>query len=147
MQCQDADRPDHQRPSGNRNRLLSTVPRACGLDRGELDKLTERAARYRDDDDERPHVADRRYDREDRYRKRQSFWTELFDWRRRMLAVLRLAIRARERVRGSRRWSDQSTKLAGLPGVQRSRGTPFRCDTKRCRSSTSMIRSASSRAR
>ena len=54
--------------------------RGVWLDRGELDKITERAARYRDNDDERPHVADRRYDhREDRHRKRKSFWTELFD--------------------------------------------------------------------
>ena len=54
--------------------------RGVWLDRGELDKIVERAARYRDDDDERP-LSDRRYDdREDRYyRKRKSFWNELFD--------------------------------------------------------------------
>ena len=47
----------------------------------ELDKISERAARYRDESDDRPHVSDRRYDdREDRYyRKRKSFWSELFD--------------------------------------------------------------------
>jgi uncharacterized protein len=70
--------------------------RGVWLDRGELDKITERAARFNDrdgddDDDDRRRVAERRpdYDRErydrdrhdgDRhYHKRKSFWSELFD--------------------------------------------------------------------
>ena len=54
--------------------------RGVWLDRGELDKIIERGARYRDDDDDR-RTADSRYDdRDDRnYRKRKSFWNELFD--------------------------------------------------------------------
>ena len=56
--------------------------RGVWLDRGELDKLIERAARYVDDDDD-----DRRWRSEHRpehsrdryYHKRKSFWTELFD--------------------------------------------------------------------
>ena len=59
--------------------------RGVWLDRGELDKVIERASRFADDDDD-----DRRRmgaprsdydrDRDDRYyKKRKSFWTELFD--------------------------------------------------------------------
>jgi Zn-finger nucleic acid-binding protein len=56
--------------------------RGVWLDRGELDKIIERAARYTGDDDDdrgrrgepRPHYSDDR-----RYHKRKSFWTELFD--------------------------------------------------------------------
>jgi uncharacterized protein len=69
--------------------------RGVWLDRGELDKIIERAARFndRDDDDDddrrrgserRPDYDRERYDRErhdgDRhYHKRKSFWSELFD--------------------------------------------------------------------
>jgi uncharacterized protein len=70
--------------------------RGVWLDRGELDKITERAARYvdgRSDDDDRRTGSDRPpdYDRDrDRYdddrerhghygQKRKSFWSELFD--------------------------------------------------------------------
>lgn len=65
--------------------------RGVWLDRGELDKITERAARFvdRDDDDDddrrrgfeqRPNVERRpEYDRERYYQKRKSFWSELFD--------------------------------------------------------------------
>jgi len=57
--------------------------RGVWLDGGELDKLIERASRYGGDDDD----DDRRYRSEhspeysgDRYyKKRKSFWTELFD--------------------------------------------------------------------
>lgn len=58
--------------------------RGVWLDRGELDKVIERASRFVDeDDDRRPMGAPRpdydrdRYDRY--YKKRKSFWTELFD--------------------------------------------------------------------
>ena len=70
--------------------------RGVWLDRGELDKVIERAARFtdRDDDDgdrrreseRRPDYDRERYDRDrydhdrDRYyHKRKSFWSELFD--------------------------------------------------------------------
>ena len=55
--------------------------RGVWLDRGELDKIVERAARYTDDDDDRERYSERRpdYDRDRHYRKRKSFWTELFD--------------------------------------------------------------------
>ena len=60
--------------------------RGVWLDRGELDKITERAARFadRDDDDDRWRGSERRpdydRDRDDRYyHKRKSFWSELFD--------------------------------------------------------------------
>jgi Zn-finger nucleic acid-binding protein len=72
--------------------------RGVWLDRGELDKIIERAARFsdgRDDDDDddrrrgferRPDFDRERYERErydgdrDRYyHKRKSFWSELFD--------------------------------------------------------------------
>lgn len=56
--------------------------RGVWLDRGELDKVIERASRYGDDDDDdrrRGHERPRDYDREHYYRKRKSFWTELFD--------------------------------------------------------------------
>ena len=56
--------------------------RGVWLDRGELDKIVERASRYSDDGyDDRPrhHERPRDYDREQSYRKRKSFWTELFD--------------------------------------------------------------------
>ena len=55
--------------------------RGVWLDRGELDKISERAARYDDDDRDDRWRSDRRpeYER-DRYdHKRKSFWTELFD--------------------------------------------------------------------
>lgn len=66
--------------------------RGVWLDRGELDKIIERASRYegsvgrhRDDDDDdyrrrqrvEPGYADPHSDY--RYKKRKSFWTELFD--------------------------------------------------------------------
>ena len=56
--------------------------RGVWLDRGELDKIVERASRFtdRDDDDddrrERPRGA---YDSDRHYQKRKSFWNELFD--------------------------------------------------------------------
>lgn len=59
--------------------------RGVWLDRGELDKVIERASRFSDDDDDdRRRVAaprsDYDRDRDDRYyKKRKSFWTELFD--------------------------------------------------------------------
>ena len=64
--------------------------RGVWLDRGELDKVIERASRFADDDDDDRHRMGRppsdydrdRYerDRHDRsYKKRKSFWTELFD--------------------------------------------------------------------
>ena len=56
--------------------------RGVWLDRGELDKIIERASRFGDDDrDDRSQWAERRpdYDRDHHYRKRKSFWTELFD--------------------------------------------------------------------
>lgn len=70
--------------------------RGVWLDRGELDKIIERASRD-DDDDRRPHDDDdddhrrRAYESQQqygrapdprsdyRYKKRKSFWTELFD--------------------------------------------------------------------
>ena len=53
--------------------------RGVWLDRGELDKITERAARYSDEDRVTPSSGrdDRRDDRY--YHKRKSFWSELFD--------------------------------------------------------------------
>jgi Zn-finger nucleic acid-binding protein len=58
--------------------------RGIWLDRGELDKIVERAARYSDDDDDdrrerqmRPVEYSR--DRDYHYKKRKSFWSELFD--------------------------------------------------------------------
>jgi Zn-finger nucleic acid-binding protein len=55
--------------------------RGVWLDRGELDKIIERASRFVDDDDDRGRGFERRpdYDRDHYYRKRKSFWTELFD--------------------------------------------------------------------
>jgi Zn-finger nucleic acid-binding protein len=64
--------------------------RGVWLDRGELDKITERAARFvdRDDDDDdarqrgferRPDYDREHYDRDRYYHKRKSFWSELFD--------------------------------------------------------------------
>ena len=60
-------------------------PRCRGvwLDRGELDKITERAARFVDEEREeiRRHGAER-WDRDERGRhgdRRKSFWAELFD--------------------------------------------------------------------
>lgn len=52
--------------------------RGVWLDRGELDKIVERAARYADDDDDdwRRHG---RSGYERYYHKRKSFWSELFD--------------------------------------------------------------------
>ena len=57
--------------------------RGVWLDRGELDKLIERASRYGgdDDDDDRRYRSEHRpeYSRDRHYQKRKSFWTELFD--------------------------------------------------------------------
>ena len=57
--------------------------RGVWLDRGELDKIIERAARFvDDDDDDRWRGQERRpehHDRDRYYHKRKSFWTELFD--------------------------------------------------------------------
>jgi Zn-finger nucleic acid-binding protein len=72
--------------------------RGVWLDRGELDKIIERSARFDDDDDdkrERPRGDDYRRDdghrrdddyrrdddrhRQPHYQKRKSFWSELFD--------------------------------------------------------------------
>ena len=59
--------------------------RGVWLDRGELDKLIERASRYGgdDDDDDDGHRfrSEHRpeYSRDRNYHKRKSFWTELFD--------------------------------------------------------------------
>ena len=57
--------------------------RGVWLDRGELDKLIERASRYGGDDGEEDRRSRSEYrpddDRERYYRKRKSFWTELFD--------------------------------------------------------------------
>ena len=55
--------------------------RGVWLDRGELDKIVERASRFSDDADQ-PHP--NRYrshddDRDYRYKKRKSFFSELFD--------------------------------------------------------------------
>ena len=56
--------------------------RGVWLDRGELDKIVERAARFKDDDDDDDRWRGERrpdYDRDRHYHKRKSFWTELFD--------------------------------------------------------------------
>ena len=58
--------------------------RGVWLDRGELDKIVERASRYSGgDDDDRPRSPERRpesdHERDRGYQKRKSFWTELFD--------------------------------------------------------------------
>lgn len=59
--------------------------RGVWLDRGELDKIVERAARYNDDDDDddRRRYQDRPMhghgDRDRYYQRRKSFWSELFD--------------------------------------------------------------------
>jgi uncharacterized protein len=53
--------------------------RGVWLDRGELDKLIERAARYVDDDDDDDRRRPFDHSRERSYHKRKSFWTELFD--------------------------------------------------------------------
>jgi Zn-finger nucleic acid-binding protein len=55
--------------------------RGVWLDRGELDKIVERAARFKDDDDDDRWRGERRQDsdRERYYHKRKSFWSELFD--------------------------------------------------------------------
>ena len=56
--------------------------RGVWLDRGELDKVIERAARFNDADDERRRPTFDRDDddyRERHYRKRKSFWSEIFD--------------------------------------------------------------------
>jgi uncharacterized protein len=56
--------------------------RGVWLDRGELDKIIERAARYTDDDSDdrgRPEYRRPDHDRDRYYHKRKSFWTELFD--------------------------------------------------------------------
>lgn len=58
-----------------------TQCRGVWLDRGELDKIVERASRYVDDEDDRPGQYSRppQYDRDRQYHKRKSFWHELFD--------------------------------------------------------------------
>ena len=53
--------------------------RGVWLDRGELDKVVERAARFTDDDDDDRHRERRDHDRDRYYQKRKSFWSELFD--------------------------------------------------------------------
>lgn len=56
--------------------------RGVWLDRGELDKIIERASRFMaDDDDERWRPSERghEYGRDRDYHKRKSFWSELFD--------------------------------------------------------------------
>jgi hypothetical protein len=67
--------------------------RGVWLDRGELDKIIERSARFDDDDrdDQRGHPPGDSYRRDDdqrrdddrhrqpHYQKRKSFWSELFD--------------------------------------------------------------------
>jgi Zn-finger nucleic acid-binding protein len=55
--------------------------RGVWLDRGELDKIVERASRFDDRDDDRDDRSGHREGyRDDRYyRKRKSFWHELFD--------------------------------------------------------------------
>jgi Zn-finger nucleic acid-binding protein len=62
--------------------------RGVWLDRGELDKIIERAARFEsDDDDDRrrqppppPYGGEYRGDDRHKYhQKRKSFWSELFD--------------------------------------------------------------------
>ena len=56
--------------------------RGVWLDRGELDKLVERASRYGDDDDDDRWRGREQYrdgDRDHYYRKRKSFWSEIFD--------------------------------------------------------------------
>jgi Zn-finger nucleic acid-binding protein len=55
--------------------------RGVWLDRGELDKLIERASRFidRDDADERRPEHWPQSSRDRHYHKRKSFWTELFD--------------------------------------------------------------------
>ena len=56
--------------------------RGVWLDRGELDKIVERASRYADDDEDRREPRGRPGDDRDRgryYEKRKTFWSELFD--------------------------------------------------------------------
>ena len=54
--------------------------RGVWLDRGELDKIIERSERYRDDDDRRDSRDFRPdYGDDKRYRKKKSFWSEIFD--------------------------------------------------------------------
>ena len=53
--------------------------RGVWLDRGELDKVVERAARFVDDDDDHRPRERRDDDRDRHYGKRKSFWSELFD--------------------------------------------------------------------
>ena len=56
--------------------------RGVWLDRGELDKIVERASRFQDrDDDDRWREPERRPsdDRDRYYHKRKSFWSEIFD--------------------------------------------------------------------
>ena len=60
--------------------------RGVWLDRGELDKVIDRAGRYDDDDDDRPrrrddsHGRDESYRRETKHRKRKDFLSELFEF-------------------------------------------------------------------
>jgi Zn-finger nucleic acid-binding protein len=60
--------------------------RGVWLDRGELDKIIERSARFEASAPPRPAPDDRAYRGDDdddyrhgQYRKRKSFWSELFD--------------------------------------------------------------------
>ena len=58
--------------------------RGLWLDRGDLDKVVERASRFADrddDDDDRRYPGGQRqqYGDDRYYRKRKSFWSELFD--------------------------------------------------------------------
>jgi Zn-finger nucleic acid-binding protein len=55
--------------------------RGVWLDRGELDKIVERASRFVDDDEHRwrPEQRGHAHDRDRYYHKRKSFWSELFD--------------------------------------------------------------------
>lgn len=63
--------------------------RGIWLDRGELDKIIERAEsdrygdkryRYDDDDDDKDEYKDRDGDDYYHYRKKRSFWGEIFDF-------------------------------------------------------------------
>ena len=66
------------------NVTVDRCPRCRGvwLDRGELDKIIERSARFEATQgpptDRRPYPDDDDY-RQGHYRKRKSFWSDLFD--------------------------------------------------------------------
>ena len=69
--------------SGRQGIEIDVCPKCRGvwLDRGELDKLVERASRYGGDDDDEHGRSDGRHgdDRDHYDRKRKSFWSELFE--------------------------------------------------------------------